>query len=71
MNAESLDVFFPWFVLAYGVFVTIALSLDVVARWAEQHVPHDALARLRAHRTLAAFCLVVGAAWTLQNLIFA
>jgi hypothetical protein len=61
MSVEQIDLIFPFFVLTYGAVVTIALNIPSSSV--------DLVESLRAHRHLAFACLVIGALWSLQNLL--
>ena len=69
MTIQELDFYFPFIVFAYGLIVTIPLNLPQLMELAEERLPRENLRQLQAHRGLAMFCLVVGAFWSLQNLL--
>jgi len=48
--------------------MTLALNSERLSRIADERFPHELLEQWRAHRGLALLCLLVGAAWILQNL---
>jgi hypothetical protein len=68
MDIHTLDLLFPFFVLAYGFLVTCALSWPKAMALAEERLPPLLLKQLAAHRMLGLVCLVIGAFWSLQNL---
>ena len=68
MTIAELDRIFPYLCFVYGVVMTIALNSDRLARVADQRMPAPLIQQWRAHRGLAIVCLLVGAAWVLQNL---
>lgn len=68
MTVAHLDAWFPYICFAYGFVMTMVLASDRLNRLADERFPEELVARWRGHRGLAAFCLVAGAAWILQNL---
>ena len=68
MNLQFLDFIFPFFVLTYGVLVTVALNIPALEKLAQTRFPMEIYNQLRAHRTLALVCLIIGAIWSLQNI---
>lgn len=68
MSYEKLDLLFPYICFAYGVIMTLVLNSSALGRLADERLPSDLVAQWRSHRGLAMVCLVVGAAWILQNL---
>lgn len=70
MNIHTLDLLFPFFVLAYGATITMVLNLRVLVELAERRLPAPLKNQLEAHRWLALFCLVLGGLWSLQNIWF-
>ena len=68
MAVAQLDQLFPYLCLAYGATMTLALNLAPIVRLADERLPEQVSAQWKAHRGLALFCLVVGAAWVLQNI---
>lgn len=68
MTIEKLDFIFPFFVLLYGLLLTLVLNWPQLMERAEARCPKELLAQLQAHRGLALICLVVGAIWSLQSL---
>ena len=68
MTPTALDATFPYFCFAYGAVMTFTLNVPVLARIADEKLPHHLASQWKAHRTLAAICLGVGALWILQNL---
>lgn len=65
---SQLDILFPYVCLAYGALMTLVLSSRRLSKLAEDRFPAPMVAQWRAHRGLALICLVVGAAWVLQNI---
>ena len=68
MLPQTLDVIFPYLCFGYGAVMTLVLNLNVLNRIADERMPADLIAQWRSHRGLAMVCLIVGAAWILQNL---
>lgn len=68
MSIQALDFYFPFFVMTYGLMVTVVLSLPTLVRLAEQRLSEPILRQLMGHRMLALVCLVCGGLWSLQNL---
>ena len=68
MTIQQLDFAFPFYVFAYGLIVTFILNQTALLEFAEQRLPLHLIHQLRLHRGLAVTCLVVGGAWSLQNL---
>ena len=68
MTVTQLDLLFPYIFFFYGVLMTLALNSERLSRIADERFPHELLEQWRAHRGLALLCLLVGAAWILQNL---
>ena len=64
----QLDAIFPYICFAYGAVMTFTLSSSTLVRLADERLPAQMSAQWKAHRGLALVCLVVGAAWVLQNL---
>lgn len=70
MTYKELDFIFPFFVLAYGALMTFVLNSPALMRLAEERFPHRMLQQMQLHRGLGVICLLVGAAWSLQNIWF-
>ncbi len=68
MSVHTLDLIFPFFIFAYGALITFVLSAPRLMAIAEDRLPPELKKQLEAHRWLALFCLIAGAAWSLQNL---
>jgi hypothetical protein len=68
MGVDQLDRIFPYVCFAYGVLMTFAMNSPWLARIADERLPLPVQERWRANRGLALVCMVVGAAWILQNL---
>ncbi|MEQ1664699.1 MAG: hypothetical protein ABL927_04920 [Bdellovibrionales bacterium] len=70
MTYKELDFLFPFLVFFYGVLMTFTLNSPALMKIAEQKFPSELLAQMKMHRTLGVLSLVVGAAWSLQNIWF-
>ncbi len=70
MDWQLLDYYFPWFLLAYGLLITVTLQLPPLQKLAKDVLPTQIQAQLRAHELLAIFSLVVGGLWCLQQTWF-
>lgn len=68
MTPEKLDLIFPFFVFAYGAVMTLVLNTPLLSELAETRLPYAMSQQLKAHRGLGLICLIVGGAWSLQNL---
>lgn len=68
MSIEFLDWIFPFFVLAYGAFVTFVTSFGPLVELGRERLPENVWRQMQGHRLLAMICLVVGGLWSLQNL---
>jgi hypothetical protein len=68
MTPQRLDTIFPYLCFFYGAMMTVVLSSTRLARIADERLPSQLVTQWRAHRGLALVCLVVGAAWILQNI---
>jgi cytochrome bd-type quinol oxidase subunit 2 len=68
MSIEQLDRIFPYICFAYGALMTLAMNSAWLVRIADERLPEPFQSRWRANRGLALVCLLVGAAWILQNL---
>jgi hypothetical protein len=68
MTIAQLDTVFPYVCFLYGAVMTVVLNSPALARIADERFPPELVANWRSHRGLALVCLVVGAAWILQNL---
>ena len=68
MSTAQLDALFPYLCFAYGALVTFALNSLWLGRIADDRLPGPLLMQWRSHRALALVCMLVGAAWILQNL---
>jgi hypothetical protein len=68
MTIAQLDTAFPYVCFLYGAVMTVVLNSPALARIADERFPPELVANWRSHRGLALVCLVVGAAWILQNL---
>jgi hypothetical protein len=68
MTPQHLDAIFPYICFFYGAAMTVVLSSSRLARIADERLPAPLVTQWRAHKGLALVCLVVGAAWILQNL---
>lgn len=68
MISDSLDLFFPHFLLAYGAIMSLILNVPFFVALADQQLPPTITLQIRSHRMLAFVALVVGAFWSLQNL---
>jgi hypothetical protein len=71
MTPEKLDLIFPYVCFLYGLLMTVALHVPAVERLADEQFPSGIVSQWRSHRSLGLVCLLVGAAWILQNLWFA
>ncbi len=68
MTIHELDLVFPYLCFIYGAVMTLFLNISWLDKLAEERLPQNLLLQVQGHRGLAAGCLVVGAAWILQNL---
>jgi len=68
MSIQELDYIFPFIVFSYGLIMTLVFYSPLVAL-AEKKMPGIYWEQFKAHRTLGHLCLIVGALWSLQNLI--
>ncbi len=64
---QSIDHFFPYFVLFYGALVTFMLEIPLIRDLASKQ-KSDAFQQLLMRREFALTCLIVGSLWSLQNL---
>ncbi len=67
MSIKELDYFFPFFVLGYGVLITLLFESGLIAL-GNGRIPEPMLQQLKGNRVLGLICLVVGLLWSLQNL---
>lgn len=70
MNWAELDFFFPFLVFFYGFLIVFVLEAPLWARGLSDS-GRRLLQHLEPKRKFAWSCLVIGAFWSLQNLIFA
>ena len=68
MTPQTLDFFFPFLVLAYGLLMTFALNVPAFKHLAQTRMPEQVARQMVAHRGFAIVCLVVGGFWSLQNI---
>lgn len=68
MTPAKLDAIFPYLCFFYGAVMTLVLNSSYLARLADERLPQTLVTQWRSHRGLALVCLMVGAAWILQNL---
>ncbi len=68
MTPAALDALFPYVCFAYGALMTFTLNVPSLVRIADERLPQQLSNQWKAHRGLAALCLVVGTLWILQNL---
>lgn len=68
MSLEKLDLLFPYLLLTYGATMTFVLNIPFFAELSETRFPAVLTQQLKAHRVLAFFCMLGGAAWALQNI---
>jgi hypothetical protein len=68
MEVATLDLIFPWIVLAYGGLTTLVLSFPPLVALAEEKFSAEVAARFLGHRWLGVICLVGGGFWCLQNI---
>lgn len=68
MTPAALDALFPYVCFAYGALMTFTLNVPALERIADERLPETLSNQWKAHRGLAALCLVVGTLWILQNL---
>jgi hypothetical protein len=71
MGYEKLDLYFPYFMFTYGVFMTLVLQSERLMKWAQAHFPAELVERLNGAKVLGALSLWLGGLWILQNLWFA
>jgi len=69
MSVKELDYFFPFIVTAYGLIITVLFQSGLV-NLAAGRIPEQMIQRLKGNRILGLFCLIIGSAWSLQNLLF-
>ena len=68
MTVKELDYFFPFFVFAYGVVITMLFQTGLISL-GKGRIPEVLLQQLQSNRILGLVCLVVGGLWSLQNLL--
>lgn len=68
MTPTALDAIFPYICFAYGAVMTVTTNLPALVRIADEKLPSHLASQWKAHGTLGAICLGVGALWILQNL---
>lgn len=68
MTPTELDSIFPYICFVYGALMTFVLNVPILAQLADERLPASLVAQWRSHRVLAMACLMIGAAWILQNL---
>lgn len=66
---SELDFVFPFIVLFYGAFMTVATGLPVLRERANQSLNPELVQWFYGHRTLGLICLFVGGLWSLQRLL--
>jgi hypothetical protein len=71
MGYEKLDLYFPYLMFTYGVFMTLILQSERLMKWAHEHFPAELVERLSGAKVLGALSLWLGGLWILQNLWFA
>jgi hypothetical protein len=69
MSWSQLDFFFPYLVFFYGFLLVFVLEVPLFTARKTASVT-ALLQHLEPKRKFAWVCLVVGAFWSLQNLIF-
>lgn len=70
MTLEKLDFFFPFFVFFYGFLLLLVQELPFVRALGD--AKSQAMMQMLSKRSpLAWTCLLIGAVWSLQNLVFA
>ncbi len=68
MSPGKLDAIFPYVCFFYGAVVSVALNMPKLAEIAEERFPEKLVVQWKAHRGLALTCLLVGAAWILEDI---
>jgi hypothetical protein len=68
MSPQAIDTVFPYVCFLYGSVMTFVLNIPALVRIADERLPQNLAAQWKGHRALAFTCMLVGAAWTLQNL---
>ncbi len=68
IRTEILDLLFPFFVLAYGLLVSLVLHVPPFCDLVHSRLPEHVAAQLVAHRILGWVGLTVGLLWSLQVL---
>lgn len=69
MTLTQLDYVFPFVVLVYGFVMTACLNSKWFVKTLEARMPQALSAQVLSHRTLGLVCLLVGALWSVQNLM--
>ena len=68
MTPQTLDAIFPFFVMGYGLLLTVVLNIPPLVKLAERRLTPALQQQMTAHRGLAMVCLLVGGFWSLQNI---
>lgn len=68
MTYKEIDFIFPFVVFGYGAVMTLALNTRLIDL-AESRLKESVITQFKAHRVLGVACLVIGALWSLQNLL--
>ncbi|MGE0631500.1 MAG: hypothetical protein AB7O96_03780 [Pseudobdellovibrionaceae bacterium] len=68
MDLKTLDFVFPFFVLAYGIFMVLALETPALQKLAEKRLPDGIKTQLNNNRIFAWISLVIGCFWSVQNI---
>jgi hypothetical protein len=69
VDIVTLDFYFPFIVLGYGILIAVLTSIPLFERVAEKHLTLELRERFFGLKKLGYICLFVGAAWSLQNLV--
>ena len=68
MRPETLDFYFPFIVLVYGLVMTFVLGNKTLMTLARERLPNNVYERFRSKHVLSIVCLAVGTVWALQNI---
>lgn len=66
---HEIDLYFPYLVLVYGLFMTVATSLPALQQKAGESMNEELVQWFYGHRVLGLVCLAVGGLWTLQRVL--
>ncbi len=66
---HEIDLYFPYFVLVYGLIMTVVTQLPFLKKQAMENMNSELVQWFYGHRVLGMVCLAVGSLWSLQRLI--